>query len=70
MAAVLRLPPEDELEHDIVRLLSHHYGDGGIYMPRGAGGSDTLRAAVAGGFVSHDGFITRKGRQLLARLIP
>jgi hypothetical protein len=63
--------PEEQLdstwEHAVARLLAHHYGDGGVYIPRHNSGSEALQVAVASGFVSDDGFITRKGRTLLAR---
>jgi hypothetical protein len=51
----------------IARLLSFRYGDGGIYVPRHAPESALLRDALASGFVSEDGFVTRKGRRLLAK---
>ena len=57
-----------EREQAIARLLSCRYGDGGIYLPRRAQQSDTLVDAIADGFVSVDGFITRKGRRLLAQI--
>ena len=56
-----------EREHAIARLIAYRYGDGGIYLPRQACHSDALEDAIAGGFVSEDGFVTRKGRQLLAQ---
>ncbi len=53
---------------DIARLLACHYGDGAVYLPSRAGARrDVLQRAMAAGFVSIDGFITRRGRQLLAR---
>jgi hypothetical protein len=55
-------------EQAIARLLSCRYGDGGVYLPRDARG-EALDAAIAGGFVSEDGFVTRKGRRLLARYV-
>ena len=56
-------PPEAA----IAQLIAHHYGDGGVYLPRSENRKATLQGAIAAGFVSIDGFITRKGRQLLAR---
>ena len=55
--------------HDlaIARVIAHHYGDGGVYLPRIDNRRATLHRAIANGFVSDDGFITRKGRHLLAR---
>ncbi len=55
----------DELA-TMAELLAHRYGDGGVYWPRHRG-RDLLTAAIAAGFVSEDGFVTRKGRALLAR---
>ncbi len=52
---------------EIARLLANRYGDGGIYLPRSNGMKKTLRTAIDAGFVSADGFVTRKGRALLAR---
>ncbi|MGE0484705.1 MAG: hypothetical protein AB7Q81_11245 [Gammaproteobacteria bacterium] len=56
-----------EQERAIARVIACHYGDGGIYLPRTAGGRETLRAAVDEGFVDTQGFLTPKGRRLLAR---
>jgi hypothetical protein len=56
-------------DHDqaIARLIARRYGDGGVYVPRQQPRRGVLQDAIAGGFVSEDGFITRKGRRLLAR---
>ena len=56
-------------EHDqaIARLIARRYGDGGVYVPRQQPRRGVLQDAIDGGFVSEDGFITRKGRRLLAR---
>lgn len=59
-----------EREQAIARLLACRYGDGGIYLPRRAQQTDTFEDAIADGFVSNDGFITRKGRRLLAQYSP
>ena len=59
--------PEVGNKRAIARLIARHYGDGGVYLPRSGAGPETLMVAIANGFVSRDGFITRKGRQLLAR---
>ena len=58
--------PEDE--RSIARLLARHYGDGGVYLPRSGERRETLLQAIDAGFVSRDGFLTREGRRLLARL--
>ena len=52
---------------DLARVLSRHYGDGAVYLPRQGARREVLRRAVDRGLVSSEGFITRKGRHLLAR---
>lgn len=52
--------------NDIARLIARRYGDGGVYLAPGEGARRTLQSAQQRGFVSFDGFITRKGRALLA----
>ena len=56
-----------DLDQAIARLIARRYGDGGVYVPRQASRRGTLADAIAAGFVSEDGFITSKGRRLLAR---
>ena len=51
----------------VARLIARRYGDGGVYVPRQQPRRGALKDAIAGGFVSEDGFITSKGRRLLAR---
>lgn len=53
-------------ESAIARMLSHRYGDGCVYVPREAY-SGLFREAVRSGFLSEDGYVTRKGRILLTR---
>lgn len=53
-------------EARIVALLRHHYGDGGVYVPRG-GARRVFEEASRLGFINEDGYLTRKGRELLAR---
>jgi hypothetical protein len=48
------------------KLLTHRYGDGFIYLPKSQN-SNVLQDAVSQGFVSEEGFLTRKGRHYLAR---
>lgn len=50
----------------MAKLLSNRYGDGLIYLPR-ASQTGALRDAIAAGFVSEDGYLTRKGRNFLAQ---
>lgn len=56
-----------EQEQAIARLLTCRYGDGGVYVPRDTHRTVALKDAIAAGFISEDGFVTRKGRRLLAR---
>jgi len=56
----------DQFESAIAKLLDHRYGDGIVYEPRHPK-RGLLQAAIAGGFVSEEGYVTRKGRALLAR---
>lgn len=47
-------------------LLANRYGDGTLYLARN-GERSLLDLAIQRGFVSEEGFVTRKGRALLAR---
>ena len=47
-------------------MLSNRYGDGTLYLSN-ASERGLLDMAIQGGFVSDEGFVTRKGRALLAR---
>jgi len=51
---------------EMIRVLSHHYGDGTIYLP-----SEKQRSiydiAVERGLINEEGYLTRKGRIFLAR---
>lgn len=58
---------QTDLDQAIARLIARRYGDGGVYVPRQQARRGTLKDAIAAGFVSEDGFITSKGRRLLAR---
>ena len=53
-------------ESQIAAMLECRYGDGMVYLPRGAPGG-ILHAAMQHGFVDAEGYLTRKGRALLAR---
>tara|TARA_R110002111_G_scaffold89522_5_gene139343 strand:- start:183 stop:380 length:198 start_codon:yes stop_codon:yes gene_type:complete len=50
----------------MAKLLSNRYGDGLIYLPK-ASHTSALRDAIKAGFVSEDGYLTRKGRNFLAQ---
>jgi hypothetical protein len=62
-----RIEPVTPNEQAIAQVIARHYGDGGVYLPRDFQRFDAMKQAVADGFVSEDGFVTRKGRRLLAR---
>lgn len=51
---------------ELVRLLNHHYGDGTVYVPSG-GSLQLYHTCVDVGLITEDGFITRQGRELIAR---
>ena len=51
---------------EIARLLNHHYGDGTVYVPSG-GSLQLYHTCVNVGLITEDGFITRQGRELIAR---
>ena len=55
-----------ELESDIAKILQHRYGDGLVYLPTNQPES-LLRMAKKHGFIDGEGYLTRKGRYLLAR---
>lgn len=54
------------VESDIAEVLQYRYGDGLVYLPKSQ--PDTIyRVAVNQGFVDQEGYVTRKGRSLLAK---
>ena len=63
----MQLEPVTISEQIIARVIARHYGDGGVYISRDAEWVDAMKQAITNGFVSEDGFLTRKGRRLLAR---
>jgi hypothetical protein len=66
MMALDGLHQIDHIEPQIVEVLSHRYGDGNIYLPSGSSKQLWARA-IALGYISEDGYVTRKGRELLAQ---
>ncbi|MSQ68100.1 MAG: hypothetical protein EXR83_07885 [Gammaproteobacteria bacterium] len=56
----------NQTDSAMAQLLNARYGDGGLYTPHACSG-DTRQQAVAAGFVSEEGFVTRKGRAFIAR---
>ncbi|HEY7840590.1 MAG TPA: hypothetical protein VIC61_03395 [Gammaproteobacteria bacterium] len=59
-------PASDVPEAQIAAMLECRYGDGMVYLPRGTP-AGILNAARQHGFVDDEGYLTRKGRALLAR---
>ncbi len=57
---------EPELESDIAKVLQYRYGDGLVYLPSNQPDS-LLRMAKSRGYVDQEGYLTRKGRYLLAK---
>lgn len=53
-------------EDAIARLLNRRFGDGCIYLPK-HGPTGLFQLAIECGYVSEDGYVTRKGRALLTR---
>ncbi|MCI0400951.1 MAG: hypothetical protein L0Y67_08375 [Gammaproteobacteria bacterium] len=66
MNAILAIEPPVITEVQIAQILQHRYGDGLVYLPKSAPRA-VLSRAVQLGFVDADGYLTRKGRLLLAR---
>jgi len=54
-------------ESDIVKILSNRFGDGVVYMSKNMP-KRVYNLAVKRGFISQEGYITRKGRVLLAQV--
>lgn len=51
---------------EIARLLSRHFGDGVVYV-RSASQQPLYDHAVQAGYISREGYLTRRGRLLVAR---
>jgi hypothetical protein len=58
--------PAQDLEIRIAQVLQYHYGDGLVYLPGDWPGYLLSRARDLG-FIDPEGYLTRKGRALLAR---
>lgn len=56
----------DTAESRIAALLQYRYGDGLVYLPRQRS-SDLYSQARQRGFIDEAGYLTRKGRALIAR---
>ncbi|MEX0950754.1 MAG: hypothetical protein WDZ86_00595 [Gammaproteobacteria bacterium] len=57
---------QQNLESRIAQVLEHRYGDGLVYLPK-EWPEQLLGMARQFGFVDAEGYLTRKGRALLAR---
>ena len=57
---------DQELEPEIARILEHRYGDGMVYLPKQLP-ETLLNLAKNRGFIDQEGYLTRKGRGLLAK---
>lgn len=57
---------ELELEPEIAKLLEHRYGDGMVYLPKQQP-QMLMELAKTNGFVDQEGYLTRRGRSLLAK---
>ena len=56
----------DDVDHGILKLLGHRYGDGLVYL-RNGGEEQLFHEAVRLGLVSSEGYVTPRGLSLLAR---
>ena len=56
----------DLAEPQIAALLEYHYGDGMVYLPNNRPQA-LYGLATQRGFIDAEGYLTRKGRALLAR---
>ncbi len=57
---------EQDMESDIAKVLEFRYGDGLVYLPKHQPES-LFNMAKTKGFVNQEGYLTRKGRSLLAK---
>lgn len=63
---VLSSDVEQDLESDIAKVLEFRYGDGLVYLPSHQPES-LFKMAKNKGFIDQEGYLTRKGRYLLAK---
>ncbi len=57
---------EQDIESDIARVLGFRYGDGLVYLPKHQPES-AFKKAKTEGYIDQEGYLTRKGRSLLAK---
>ncbi len=66
MSAVMSADGLEFEEQQIAELLECRFGDGMVYLPK-TKPRQLLYVAVINGFIDTEGYLTRKGRMLLAR---
>ena len=66
MSAVIHNEMSPVQEREIAALLEFLYGDKMVYLPLGQP-EQLLSLATCLGFIDTDGYLTRKGRTLMAR---
>jgi hypothetical protein len=66
MSAVMSADGFEFEERQIAELLECRFGDGMVYLPK-TKPRQLLYLAVINGFIDTEGYLTRKGRLLLAR---
>lgn len=66
MSTVFHSEGIDNLEGEIATVLESRFGDGLVYLPKDKPSYFFLLAKKEG-FINADGYLTRKGRALLAR---
>jgi len=57
---------DEDMESDIAKVLEYRYGDGLVYLPKHQPES-LYKMATNKGFLDQEGYLTRKGRNLLAK---
>lgn len=55
---------KDPSDAQLVTILDHHYGDGVVYIPENTPWS-LYTFARRLGYISEEGYVTKKGRELL-----
>lgn len=66
MSAVISTDSLELGERQVAELLECRYGDGMVYLPK-TKPRQLLSIAKSSGFIDAEGYLTRKGRVLLAR---
>ncbi len=57
---------QNPTDAQLVSILDHHYGDGVVYIPENTPWSLYTFARKLG-YISEEGYVTKKGRELLTR---